>query len=235
MNPRSLLVRGFGLVLFCLVAALPDPSSAATKTGASPTPDDTTITLRLPADIIYRHAGKSDSSVVFSHRTHWPTAAGRCTACHPRPYSMLRRGPAPRHREMAAGASCGACHDGRNAFGTRDLAACRTCHSGANRSRLAATAGAARSLPGRTGPPPHVYPPGADSPGKVTFRHATHLKGGVACSACHPKPFAMAGAAPRPGGGMHVKGACGTCHDGRRTFACDAPEACGRCHAGAGS
>jgi hypothetical protein len=40
----------------------------------------------------------------------------------------------------------------------------------------------------------------------------------------------MASAPPLPGGGMHEKDACGGCHDGKKSFATDDPDACTRCH-----
>jgi c(7)-type cytochrome triheme protein len=72
------------------------------------------------------------------------------------------------------------------------------------------------------------------SPGTVTFRHETHLGGTRTCTSCHPKPFAMT-AARRPAGGMHQADACGSCHDGKRSFAVESADACGRCHVDGGS
>lgn len=237
MDFRSFAIRGIGTAVLCLVAALPAFGAPASgSNGGHAAPDRPAVTLRLPADIQYVHAGKPDSTVVFRHGTHVALAGNRCTGCHPRPFPMLRRGPAPTHAAMVAGGSCGSCHDGRSAFGTRDRAACGTCHSGTRPSRLAAAPGSSGpGTPGPRLPGPHAYPPGADSPGKVTFRHATHVRGAAGCGGCHPKPFAMAAAAPRPGGGMHAKDACGRCHDGRAAFATDDADACARCHAGGGS
>lgn len=210
-------------------AALPAPAARGAPTVAP-------VETRLPADIVYRRLVKPDSAVTFSHRTHVELAGGRCTGCHPKPFPMLRRAPEPRHREMDAGGSCGACHDGKKAFATRGTASCRTCHSGMVQPRLAgaARASAAGAAGARRPPGTRAFPRGADSPGPVTFRHETHLRA-AACAACHPKLFPMVPAAPRANGGMHERAACGACHDGKKAFACDDPGRCGRCHAGAGA
>jgi c(7)-type cytochrome triheme protein len=219
-----------------LVVQLFDPAVAACAAGgARDAPRSAPVELRLPADVVYRPAAGSDRAVVFSHRTHVDRAGNRCTGCHPRPFPMLRRGPAPRHGDMDAGRSCGVCHDGIAAFGVRDSTECRTCHSGTGRPGMAAALPGAKSAkPGeRHVPRPHTFPRGEASPGRVTFRHETHLRGAKGCAACHPRPFAMKPAAPRPGGGMHERTACGACHDARQAFATADPKSCVRCHAGA--
>ena len=217
--------------LLIAVTALGGPPAAA-----APTSRDTLrrapIELRLPADIIYARAPGDTGAVVFRHGTHVALEGDRCTGCHPRPFTMLRRGPVPRHAAMDAGGSCGSCHDGRRAFGVRDSVACRTCHAGVARDAAASGARAASGAP--RVPAPHVFPRGGDSPGPVTFRHDRHLRGAKGCADCHPKPFRMAAAAPLRAGGMHEAAGCGACHDGRRAFDAADPEACGRCHAGAG-
>ena len=236
MEARSYRIRRTGFAAFWLLTvALASPAHPAG--GGRDSAGAASIELRLPADIVYRHGNAADSAVLFSHSTHVALERNRCTRCHPRPFPMLARGPVPRHADMAAGRSCGLCHDGRSAFGVRDSASCRACHSGASPLRMAAARAGAResaAAAGRRAPGPHAYPASGASPGRVTFRHATHLRGAAGCAACHPGPFRMAPVAPLPGGGMHARAACGACHDGRRAFATDDPEACARCHAGAG-
>lgn len=189
--------------------------------------------MKLPADIVYHRVVGSDSAVVFSHPSHVAFAGNRCTGCHPQPFRMLHRGPSPTHAQMNAGSSCGACHDGKKAFGVRDATGCHSCHSGMGGPTLAAGSSGA---PARRLPDPHRYAKSADSPGAVTFRHQTHVRGPVTCGACHPKPFAMKAEAPRPGGGMHESAACGACHDGKKAFAAEDAGSCERCHrAGGGS
>ena len=216
-TPSSALLA----LLFC--------STLAGFVRADSAPPQPPIELKLPADIVYSHGLSADSAVVFQHATHVELAGRVCTGCHPRPFSML----SPKHREshaaMNAGGSCGGCHDGRRAFGVRDASSCRTCHSGRRPARPAtATTGKGAPSPGG-GPPPIVYGRSAGSPGKVTFRHTTHLSG-TSCSSCHPAPFRMK-ALSAPPSAMHESGACGKCHDGNRAFGAQDPEKCARCHA----
>lgn len=215
------------------------PTSGATMAVTPPTARPASeIPLRLPADIVYRRSPGSDTIVVFSHATHVAAAENRCITCHPRTFRLLSRGPAPAHAEMNAGRSCGICHDGHKTFAVGDAGACQMCHV-SQRARLAAAA-AARETGSATGaagasatrgmPAPYAYPRAADSPGQVTFRHATHRGMSGGCAACHPKLFKMASEPPRAGGAMHESAACGSCHNGAQTFATDDAESCARCH-----
>ena len=90
---------------------------------ALPGPPD----LRLPRDIVYDKAEGSPGPVVFRHATHFELAENRCTACHPRPFRMLRPERLVTHDEMNAGRSCGLCHDGRKAAPVDDD--CGHCHA----------------------------------------------------------------------------------------------------------
>jgi c(7)-type cytochrome triheme protein len=84
-------------------------------------------------------------------------------------------------------------------------------------------------------PAPHTYAASEISIGKVTFRHETHVTAGGACNPCHPQPFRMAAAPALADGGMHEAGACGACHDGKKSFATTDDTACTRCHAETGA
>ncbi len=209
-----------GLVL--LGASSPTPAREATQ---SPT-------LKLPADAIFERTVGADSAVVFRHGPHVALAANRCTACHPRYFRILVPTRALRHREMNAGRACGACHDGRQAFGVRDPGACASCHVGrsAMAGRAAAPGGEGAPAAPR-GPKPLVFPQGEASPGPVTFRHDTHSGGKAGCVACHPRPFAVKRSASPPGTAMHEAEGCGRCHDGTGAFDLAAEDACARCHA----
>jgi len=83
--------------------------------------------LRLPPDLVYDKAEGSPGPVVFRHATHFDLAENRCTACHPRPFRMLRPERLVTHAEMNAGRSCGLCHDGRKAAPVDDE--CGHCHA----------------------------------------------------------------------------------------------------------
>lgn len=187
------------------------------------------IELRLPPDIVYLEKVGADRAVVFRHASHVAFAGNRCTGCHPAPFRLLSPVHRVTHAEMNAGGSCAICHDGRHAFSSRDSASCSTCHAGlpSRRSTSSARAGA----PQRPLPKPITFARGEVSPGPVTFRHETHVGGKRTCVTCHPRPFAMT-AATRGAGAMHQSDACGSCHDGKRSFAVESAQACGRCHGG---
>lgn len=191
-----------------------------------------TPALKLPQEIVYERVVKPDSAVVFRHETHVAFENNRCTGCHPKPFRLLKPLKRVTHSEMESGGSCGTCHDGKKAFGVEDPAACPVCHAGRPSPQMAAAQSmpGAAAAPARKGPPPHAYPRGEDSPGRVTFRHESHMKGGAGCAACHPKPYGMKFKTPAPGGSMHEPSSCGACHDGKKTFACDDVDACERCH-----
>jgi c(7)-type cytochrome triheme protein len=240
LDVRSHDIRRIGPAVLCLLALLSAPVAVAAGAarGTSDSSRAVPIELRLPADIVYGLVVGSDSAVVFSHQTHVAFAGNRCTGCHPRPFPMLRRAPTPGHRDMNAGSGCGICHDGKKAFGVKDPAECRTCHSGTRVPRMAAAGvpGSARAGAATRRPPgPRTYPRSESSPGSVTFRHESHLRGAGGCAACHPKLFKMTSSPPRPGGGMHERSACGACHDGKTAFAAEDPDACSRCHVESGA
>ncbi len=80
-----------------------------------------------------------------------------------------------------------------------------------------------------------ALPQGADSPGVVTFRHATHLdEKRPDCTACHPSRFPIlpttARKTPRiTHKDMEAGKACGACHDGTQATGLDD---CATCHRG---
>ncbi len=66
--------------------------------------------------------------VVFSHDFHVQTAGIACQRCHPTPYVTPVK---DKHATMAAmrqGKSCGACHNGKDAFSVKPKESCSKCH-----------------------------------------------------------------------------------------------------------
>jgi c(7)-type cytochrome triheme protein len=213
-----------------ILLSLPLCAFAAPLVAPRPAPPPTE--LRLPPDIVYSRVVRADSAVTFSHTSHVEYESYRCTGCHPKLFHLLNTTRRASHREMDKGGSCGACHDGKHAFDVRATESCSSCHAG----RRAAPAGAADSTGGRAeggfkGPKAFAFKRGGDSPGLVTFRHATHLGRSMTCRSCHPKPFAMKGTAALPNGAMHEPSACGMCHDGKQSFSVEDDSKCVRCHA----
>lgn len=83
-------------------------------------------------------------------------------------------------------------------------------------------------------PKAFAFPQTGDSPGAVTFNHESHVdEHAPNCTACHPKMFKIlkAGAAADGKALTHdamKKGqACGTCHNGTKSFGFDD---CTMCH-----
>jgi c(7)-type cytochrome triheme protein len=83
-------------------------------------------------------------------------------------------------------------------------------------------------------PAPYQFAQTGDSPGKVTFNHASHVdESAPSCTSCHPKAFSIlkAGAAADGKAITHAsmdKGqSCGACHNGKKSFGFDD---CTLCH-----
>ena len=213
------------MVVFIAFAGSSGAAPAAP--GAAPTAPQPA--LKLPPNVSYELVVGPDRAVVFSHETHVALAGNRCTACHPQTFRILAPTTHIAHGEMDAGRSCGACHDGRQAFGVRDSSACSSCHTG--RRAVSRSPSAQETGVASRGPKPIVYSRSKASPGPVTFRHATHVEG-LACAACHPRPFAMRVAEARA---TPLHESCGGCHDGSKAFAIEDAESCARCHAAGGA
>jgi c(7)-type cytochrome triheme protein len=82
--------------------------------------------MKGPADFDF--AGGSEGKVTFSHEKHAPKNA-KCTDCHTKIFKMAKgQRSAPKMAEMEKGQSCGACHNGKTAFGVKDKADCAKCH-----------------------------------------------------------------------------------------------------------
>lgn len=70
---------------------------------------------------------KGADKVVFDGAAH--KAKGMdCKACHPGVFQMKKGGAPATMKDMEAGKSCGACHNGTKAFKSTDAANCGKCH-----------------------------------------------------------------------------------------------------------
>lgn len=119
------------LFLFCLaiLAHLPArPDEPREKVAAPVAP--ARVEMRLPPDLVFDKTVGPDLAVTFRHTTHVESSDGKCVGCHPAPFRILHPSRATSHEEMEAGRSCGACHDGKGAFATKDESSCSTCHTG---------------------------------------------------------------------------------------------------------
>jgi c(7)-type cytochrome triheme protein len=75
-----------------------------------------------------------------------------------------------------------------------------------------------------------VFPKAPDSPGTVTFRHASHVDPSAPdCVSCHADGTSFLGRKEAPPAGlMHDAKHCGACHDGTSAFKID--DDCSPCH-----
>ena len=78
-------------------------------------------------DIVFAVPGMA--SVQFSHDYHVTKIKLRCSECHYGLYTNRAQHKVVGMAAMEKGKSCGACHDGKKAFGVSDKKRCASCHS----------------------------------------------------------------------------------------------------------
>lgn len=71
------------------------------------------------------YAGGAQGKVVFSGDTH---KANKCADCHPKLFQMKKGAFKMTLADHGTDKFCGACHDGKKAFGQKDAADCGKCH-----------------------------------------------------------------------------------------------------------
>ena len=83
-------------------------------------------------------------------------------------------------------------------------------------------------------PGPYAFKQTGDSPGKVTFNHASHVdESAPSCTSCHPRAFSILKAGTAADGksithaAMEQGQSCGACHNGKKSFGFDD---CSLCH-----
>lgn len=75
-------------------------------------------------DIVFHPEGAANS--IFSHEEHVSRAGLKCKDCHPAIFQMAEGYRKTKMTDMEKGASCGACHNGKRAFGVKQ--GCTKCH-----------------------------------------------------------------------------------------------------------
>lgn len=75
-------------------------------------------------DIVFRMKGAAEA--VFSHDAHVAGKGLRCTNCHYALYATVEKHSKATMADMQKGRSCGACHNGQNAFDVKT--SCDRCH-----------------------------------------------------------------------------------------------------------
>ena len=80
-----------------------------------------------PPTIVFPADANSPGKVTFAHAKHLAKGA-KCADCHPKLFAMKKGGTKLAMDSMGEGKTCGACHDGKKAFGVMDGEKCLTCH-----------------------------------------------------------------------------------------------------------
>ena len=70
---------------------------------------------------------KGAKNVAFSHETHVNGVALECTECHSKLYTNAAGHKHTSMKQMKEGKSCGACHNGKQAFSVKGD--CAKCHN----------------------------------------------------------------------------------------------------------
>jgi c(7)-type cytochrome triheme protein len=83
--------------------------------------------LAAPKGKTVEFADGSQGKVVFSGTTH-AEAGLKCLDCHNKIFPMKKSAQELKMAEINAGKYCGACHNGKKAFSTKDTKNCSKCH-----------------------------------------------------------------------------------------------------------
>jgi c(7)-type cytochrome triheme protein len=148
------------------------------------------------------YSTKDAGTVIFSHSKHLAkksprgTPAFSCSVCHEGNKTKKRYTMA----DMYKGKSCGACHNGKQAF---DAHECSRCHQ-------------VKEV---------VY--GVKETGPTPFSHTSHLKKFHDCSPCHTKLFKAGKNKTASMADMQKGKSCGACHNGKQAFGINL---CSKCH-----
>lgn len=127
---KTWMLRGLPFLFFLAITAhLPARGDEPREKVAGPAAPVRTA-LRLPPDPVFDKTVGQEQAVTFRHATHVEYSDGTCVGCHPQPFKILHPSRTTSHEAMDAGASCGACHDGKGAFSTKEESSCTTCHAG---------------------------------------------------------------------------------------------------------
>jgi len=193
------------------------PAKAAPAAKAQPKEPSAEV-LPFPGDMSFGH--DQGQIIVFSHKNHLKRKGVTCQSCHTELFEM-KYGAAEEKGDfrmpvLYEGRYCGACHDGKKAFGTEDFALCSKCHFA--KSALPAPEQTAK------GPRAPIELGSGDS--VVVFKHEAHDF--LGCADCHAKLFPL----KKTGtittmDEINDKKSCGSCHNGQVAFE---PTECGKCH-----
>ncbi|MBI2354632.1 MAG: cytochrome c3 family protein [Deltaproteobacteria bacterium] len=156
-----------------------------------------------PKDITF--ALKGVTPATFSHSFH--TQAYSCKDCHTKTFPYKAVVGKASMDDMARGKSCGACHNGKDAFASSGD--CAKCHKGMKPTTITFKTDA----------------------GVATFSHEFHLQA-YKCADCHTRVFPFkAGALKATMADMEKGKSCGACHNkDKEAFSVKDDKYCDKCH-----
>lgn len=156
--------------------------------------------MTAPKTVAFKIKGVADAA--FSHDLH--LSMYKCADCHSKLFQYKAGAKRYTMADMDKGKSCGACHNGKDAF--TSAGDCGKCHPGLKPGKL-------------------TY---KTSIGEAYFDHEIHL-GMFKCADCHTKVFKYKkGSSPASMAQMETGKSCGTCHNGKDAFS--VKDDCGKCH-----
>ena len=87
------------------------------------------VALAVEGDLVFKRSGGEggNPAAVFSHWVH--QVRYKCYACHPAPFRMKAGANQVSMELIQQGKSCGACHNGKKAWGVT-FDTCNRCHVG---------------------------------------------------------------------------------------------------------
>jgi c(7)-type cytochrome triheme protein len=142
---------------------------------------------------------KETGETRFSHKAHF--GGTECGKCHPVLFAANRKNSPVGMAAMAKGKSCGACHNGKNAFSVKE---CSKCH------------------------PTRELLFEEKSTGNVPFSHKFHAVL-YSCADCHTSIFeSRLSEVKMSMQAMESGKSCGVCHDGKTAFS--VKDKCESCH-----
>jgi c(7)-type cytochrome triheme protein len=105
-------------------AANAAPASSGSLEGASP--QSPAPRRPSPPEVKLAAGAGSPGPVTFRHSSH---SKEKCGRCHPALFAMKASATPLDYEAMTKGSTCGACHDGKQAFGVEDSDSCEKCHA----------------------------------------------------------------------------------------------------------
>lgn len=117
MSSKQLLLAAGGLFAMVISVLVPNLPKGAE--------------IPVPPDFSYEET-KPLGPVPFSHKFHVTEKKLQCPECHIKPkiFEMKKLAASPKMKmaNLNEGEFCGACHNGKRSFSTKDAKSCARCH-----------------------------------------------------------------------------------------------------------